>query len=170
MLLLIASNELTILEFSFLIILLTQVDYDSRHTDTYTVILRDDDQIAKLLNISSSAVYRHKRELIRKGFLQKGKNGYIKINLLPLFLSKNAPKIANLNESQLKELFAKFHGVPQELEEKIANMQFAVLKHKDRTSHSKYKSTFSSKEDLDSFKRGNNQKMNEDVDPDDIPF
>lgn len=163
---LLQNNYLTPTEFTYFLIFLSQADFDKRHGDLYTVILRDDEQIAKIINTHISTISRMKKKLIKKLILQKYKNGYIKVNLLPLFDKNNAHIFARLNSTQLQSLFAFQLENASHLQNKIAEMQFEDTEEKDITTTKKSKSMFSSKKDLGS----STKDIEEYIDPEDLPF
>jgi hypothetical protein len=61
-------KELGISGFAKYIVLVTQADFDKKHKH-YSKIIRDDKEIAKEFNSSSSTFYKSRKILTKKGFL-----------------------------------------------------------------------------------------------------
>lgn len=150
-------------DLGYFISFITQLDFDPRH-ELYTVLLRDDSQLATMWNVHQTTVSRQKKDLIEKGFLQQDQRGYLTSNLLPLFLSKNSSILASLSETQMKAIFTNHQESPEELVNKIAKMHFYPNKETVKKKYKDPKSRFSSKSDL------SQSVHDEDIDPEDIPF
>jgi hypothetical protein len=168
--LLLKNTDITITEFGYFLLFLTQLDYDPRHNDIYTVLLRDDKQLATVFNCDESTIYRKRTDLIKRGLLQTDSDGNTRCNLLPLFLSKNSTILTHLTDEQLKQIFAVSTDTPHEIQTKIAEMQFESQDYPVTTKQHDSKSTFSSKYDLCSFNKCIEQKLDESIKPEDIPF
>jgi hypothetical protein len=162
---LLKNASLSVTEFGYFLLFLTQIDFDSRHKEIYTAILRDDKQLADMWGVNKTTVYKNKLKLLEKGLIQEDENGYFKINLLPLFLSKNSAKLAILNIQQLQNIFAIHKESSDEINQIIAKMQFDDTDSVDTISHFDPKSTFSSKEDLSL-----SNHSSENIDSDEILF
>lgn len=160
------SINLSVIELAYFIIFLTQADYDSRHKETYAIILRDDKQIAEINKVNLSTITKNKNKLIKRGYIYKNTYGNYYIPLLPLFIKENAHMVAGLNFAQAKELFAPSHLNPADLKDKIAKMHMDNVEFSIGTSQKKSKSTFSSKEALSS----SNEEKGKQIKEDDIPF
>lgn len=61
-------KELGLSGFAKYLILLSQADFDKKHKN-YSKIIRNDKKIGEGFGISSSAVYKARRDLTKKGFL-----------------------------------------------------------------------------------------------------
>lgn len=98
-----------------------QADFDTRHK-YYSVVLRDDEQLANAANVNPTTIYRHRKELIKAGLLlEEGK--YTKVTNFGLFDFEVVKKLVKLPPANPQELFL----IPQEILSNkgifIANMQ-----------------------------------------------
>ncbi|MFA5750371.1 MAG: Lrp/AsnC family transcriptional regulator [Candidatus Shapirobacteria bacterium] len=91
--LLIPQEKLTLSELGAYICFVMQADYDTRHKN-YGIILREDQEIAKKLNLSPSTLYRQKKKLIKRGLLID-ENNNIKLPNFPAFTISFLRTIAN---------------------------------------------------------------------------
>ena len=118
---LLGSKLLTFAQLGAFIGFVMEADFDRRHQN-YRAVIRDDGELAKAWGCSSSAVYRMRMALIRKGLMEH-QNGMTKIsNFLPF--EKNCTKlIINKSSQQMQYILLK----PQiEIEKALnisANMQ-----------------------------------------------
>lgn len=90
-----------------------QADWDKKHP-FYSVIIRDDNELAKGWNCSVSTVTRKKEALIKKGLLYE-KDGLVYVKNTTLFENEWVSIYAKLPPATLKTFFAK---TPEE----VANM------------------------------------------------
>jgi len=94
-----------------------QADFDRRHK-LHSVIIRDDYELAKELNCSSSTINRRRKELIKKGLLLEI-DGMTKITNFYTFEMSWIKIFAKLPPSSLQLLFA-------QLSEDVEKMDFFV--------------------------------------------
>lgn len=80
---LVRNNILNFSELGFLICFVMQADFDSKHRN-YSIIQRDDKQLATEFGINSTTFYRHRSNLIKIGLLTE-ENGVIKVTNFPMF-------------------------------------------------------------------------------------
>lgn len=162
------TYKVTASEFAYFLTFLLQSDYDKRHTETYSLILRDDDQIAEIMQVNPSTVNRQKKKLLRKGLIQKIRGNYC-INSVVLFTKDTRHLQTQVDIAKLQIIYSLMHLSSTELVDKVAIMQMGIMKQTITPPSKKARSRFSTRDDLGSSPK-ENLSMNEDVDPDDIPF
>ena len=154
--LLIKDKTLDFTELGSYICLIAQADYDRRHKRTYSIIIRDDKEIADELGCDYSTIYRHRKNLIKKGLLVETSEGYTKVPNFYLFELKYAQYLAKVPAPHLHKLFAKPLGISEGLQELMAKLQ-------DNKLQSVNSSSTSSKGNL-----GSSHNFQQDIDIDEV--
>jgi DNA-binding Lrp family transcriptional regulator len=120
-LLLLKENIISISELGIYIYFVMQADFDKKHSK-YRVILRDDQQIANELGISSSTIYRHRKKLIKAGLLQED-GCYTKVTNYRIFELETVKRIAKTPYIKPEKLFLASEENFENIEDSIANLQ-----------------------------------------------
>lgn len=169
--LLIKNKMLNFTELGIYICLIFQADYERRHKRTYGIITRDDKEIANELHYDYSTIYRHRKNLIRKGLLIETPEGYTKVPNFYLFELKYAQLLAKVSASHLHELFAEPKGNLEDLQELVARLQENELKKVNPSNASSNDSLVSSQEDinLDEIEKGIKKQQKQDKPANTIP-
>lgn len=104
--LLLKDHMLTFTQLGAFICFVSQADFDHRHPH-YTVIIRDDYQLAEEWGCSPSTVHRRRKELIDKGLLNE-KDGMTRVTNFTLFqLDWVKSPYAKLPPTIVKSFYAK---------------------------------------------------------------
>lgn len=118
---LLKDGTLNFTQLGAFICFVAEADFDSRHP-YYTVITRDDAELANAWGCNSSTVTRKRKELIRKGLLSS-EDGLTKVTNFSLFELQWVKTYAKLKPTILQVLFAKTLSESAKEMEKIAIMQ-----------------------------------------------
>lgn len=102
-LLLVKADILSLSQLGPYICFVMQADFDPRHKH-YRVILRDDQQIAKELGVSSTTIYRHRKALINSGLLTE-EDGLTKITNFRIYEQETVKRIASIPHINPEDLF-----------------------------------------------------------------
>src|SRR3989344_4736658 len=104
--LLLKNKTLTFAQLGAYICFVAQADFDNKHRN-YTVVVRDDYELAKEWSCSPSTVHRQRKELISKGLLYE-EDGLTRIKNFALFeLGWVKSSFAKLPPALVKSFFAK---------------------------------------------------------------
>lgn len=120
-LLLLKANILSLSELGTYIYFVMQADFDKTHSK-YRVILRDDQQIADELGISSTTIYRHRKKLIKAGLLQED-GWYTKVTNYQIFKRETVNRISTIPYIKSEDLFLTPEEDFENFEDFIANLK-----------------------------------------------
>lgn len=136
-LLLIKEKNLSFAQFGAYIMFTSQANYNKRNK-YYGYIIRSDKEIGRALDYDSTAIYKLKIALIKKGLFQN-KDGLTYIPNFYLFKSPWPSKLAKIPSSFLQDLFVNPQEEVEGLQGAIAKLQESKL---DKTSRFKVSSKF----------------------------
>ena len=119
--LLVKNRVISLQELGPYICFVMQADFDPRHRN-YRVILRDDHQIAKELNISPTTAYRYRKTLIEAGLL-KQEGSLTKVTNFKIFELEPVKRIAKIPHINPEDLFLTEEENFGDIEDFIANLK-----------------------------------------------
>lgn len=120
-LLLVKANIISLSELGTYLYFVMQADFDKRHSK-YRVILRDDEQLASEIGVSSTTIYRHRKKLIKVGLLQED-GWYTKITNYRIFELETVKRIARIIHINPEDLFLTPEEDFDNFEDFIANLK-----------------------------------------------
>lgn len=162
--LLLKDNTLDLSLLGAYLLFVMQADWDKKH-DNYTMIIRDDKQLASEWGCSQSTVNRKRNQLIKMGLL-KVENGITQVTNFSMFVPEWTKTYAKLPAETTKSLYSlTIDQVAKEISS-LADM------HKNQDQKSIQSFNVPSKENitLSSSNNKNIEDSYEDIDPDEIPF
>lgn len=100
---LITKKQLSFSQLGSLIYFISQIDFDKKHKN-YSKLIRDDDVMAKSLGLSTSTIYKQRKELAEKGLFAIN-NNITTFESFFLFRIEYASFFSKMNDEQLQHIF-----------------------------------------------------------------
>lgn len=115
---LISNKQLSFTQLGAYLYFVSQADWSRQTGHMYSCILRDDEKMANLLQVSQSTIWRQKKALVKKGFLFE-REGLTWITNMSLFDISIVKSVIKANLANTHEYFA---NTEEELAKKLLDI------------------------------------------------